>query len=145
VAQFGEALVYRPQPYPLTLESEEAPSQAGVNVVDSEAKGSMARLTRPDMLKNPNPFMVFGPHAPLEPGRYRATYRLKVEQIKNKELATIDVCTDQGNQILVQKKIDATQFEKPLQYQKFVLEFQLAEPKLVEICDKGLDRQMRPI
>jgi len=138
VARFGEAIIYRPQTERLILESEKTRYGVGARVFDSGAKGGMSRLVNKRISNGRPVFMVHGPYAPLEPGRYQVTYRLKTETKRDQEIAIIDVTSDLGKHILAQKKLKASQFSQPKEWEDFVLQFELKETRLIEFRVKYL-------
>lgn len=132
VQQLGEARIYRPVVRRIYFESEEAKRQIGKNIVDAAARKGMARFIEAKSDQEKEAYLVFGPHAPLLPGKYRVTYTLKSEKTENLALVKIDVSSKQGEQILKEKVLSGDDFKASEKYQDFVLEFEIDHFETVE-------------
>ena len=130
--RFGEAYIYRPQTDKIYFEAEQAKRQVGVEVVDPGAREGMARQVLSVDKKGKSAYLVFGPHAPLLPGKYRAVYSLKLERKEKKPIFKIDVSADDGMLVLTEKVLSGDDFPYPKVYRDFALEFELKEVKKVE-------------
>ncbi len=129
--QFGSVRIYKPATDQIYFESEKAPRQKGSNVVDSDTREGMARVSVAQA-EGRSGYLVFGPHVPLSPGKYRVTYKLRAETKSDQLLAKIDVCAREGNKVLVEKELKGSDFNQAAQYQEFLLEFELDQVEKVE-------------
>lgn len=133
VTQFDEAEVYQLNPSRVRLECEHMPWEVGADLFDAAASGGMARAVSGKNRKERKRYLCFGPSAPLSPGRYRASFRLKIGAPGGNELlATVDACVERGEKILARREIASAEFSKPEQYQDFQIEFDLPRLQLVE-------------
>ncbi len=132
IKRFGEAHIYRPKTDKIYFESEQAKRQVGQEVVDPGARAGMARQVLSSEKNRKPVYLVFGPHAPLLPGKYRAVYSLKLEKMGKNPVLKIDVSADDGAHVLIEKSLIGNDFHYPNVYQDFALEFELKEAKKVE-------------
>lgn len=143
VKKFGDTLVLKTDLNKIDFESELALRQTGKDVVDAQAQNRMARKVEAKPNEKREQYMVFGPHAPLIPGRYRASFQVKVDQLMNRPFATLDVACRQGEQILKDKKLSGKDFKEPNQYETFSLDFELKQTEKIEfrilINDRSLN------
>ncbi len=73
--------------------------------------------------------LLFGPYAQMQPGRYRATYRLNLaESGLAGRVATIDIFSHVVGGPLAAADLYAGDFGDPGQYQDFVVAFEIREP-----------------
>jgi hypothetical protein len=72
---------------------------------------------------------MFGPSAGLIPGKYRATYALKLpEEGLTGPVASIDVFSKTAGGPLAAREIDASAFKDPTNYERFTLDFEATQP-----------------
>jgi hypothetical protein len=71
-------------------------------------------------------WVVHGPHKPVGRGRYRATFRLKINNVSGDEaVADLDVAARHGAKILVLRTLTVQDFLRADTYQDFPLDFYL--------------------
>lgn len=112
-----------------SYEAEELPGNSEV-VTDTVASNSSARSgTSPPRVAGEPDALMFGPSARLIPGKYRATYALKLpEEGHTGPVASIDVFSKTAGGPLAVREIDASAFGSSDAYQDFTLDFETTQP-----------------
>ena len=73
------------------------------------------------------PYFWYGPYIWLPPGKYEATFRLKISNFTDKYIITLDVAKNLGREILVSSILTGKNFSQPNTWQEFSLSFTLEE------------------
>ncbi len=74
----------------------------------------------------PRSWVVFGPRKPLTRGRYRATFRLKLNQLAgDAPIVDLDVASRHGAKLLALRTLTAQDFRRADRLQDFPLDFYL--------------------
>ena len=77
--------------------------------------------------------LVFGPYRTFPTGRYKAIFRLKVDNnLSPEKVAKIDVSTDKGKKVIEEMIVYSKGFNSPKAYQDFVVPFELKKPERLE-------------
>ena len=134
----GVTRKYRNDPIRITYEAENLFYRTGHQMFDPDASNRYARQAQ--IFKDDAGCLVFGPYQKYSPGIYQVTFRLKVLNNSTQDtIANLDVCTNMGKLILVEKSIRGTDFEDIWKYQDFELTFSLGKPSEMEFrvyfCD----------
>jgi hypothetical protein len=97
----------------------------GVDVPDASAGTGLARVGRPgDVTANGKRALTYGPYDALLPGRYRVTYRMKVDADRGPgKLATLDAFSNSAGGALHAMDVSASDFAAPGTYQDFGFDF----------------------
>lgn len=130
VQRLGDSVVYKAKTQKVLLESESMVYSRSPKVIDQEASGNLARYN--EGAERIGRYLVYGPYAPIKPGKYKVTYRLKVRRIDSKPVAKLDVTANQGSVILAERLLKAGDFKKAQTYQDFYLGFKLENDTEVE-------------
>ena len=72
----------------------------------------------------------YGPYIAMPPGEYEATFRLKIANLTDKYILSLDVYDTSKNQILITSILTGYNFSQPNTWQEFTLPFKLDEPTL---------------
>jgi uncharacterized membrane protein len=108
-------------------EAENQPGDYGRhNQADPSASGGMARVGRPDLPHDPGKNgLVYGPYAPLLPGKYRVIFWLKLTGAPaTGKIATLDVFSSAAGGPLAGTDVPAADFKPGDQYQPFVVDLE---------------------
>ena len=93
-----------------------------------------------------SPWAIHGPHKPLARGKYRATFRLKINNTTGDEtVADLDVASRHGKKILALRALTVQDFRRADTYQDFPLDFYLLhDDNEIEfrISTKGAPRRL---
>ena len=79
-----------------------------------------------------------GPYTSLPPGNYSVSYKLKIDELKNGELLTLDVAANGGTLVLARKRLHIMEFEKELKWQNFSISFNL-DKTYIDVEFRGID------
>ena len=109
---------------------EHKSKQTGRNRFDKNAVNKLARHAQMEDKKG---FLVYGHYIVCEPGDYTIIFRLRGKtKDKSRLLATIDICTDRGETILVERDIYAAHMEDSSRYYEIPIDISLSETKEIE-------------
>jgi hypothetical protein len=110
-------------------EAEELPGNSDV-VTDAVATNTAARSGRSSsQVPGGAEALVFGPWVQVIPGKYRATYALKLPEVGlTGPVASIDVFSKTAGGPLAVREVDASAFEDSSNYQRFTLDFETTQP-----------------
>ncbi len=97
----------------------------GEDVPDVSAGAGQARVARPgDLTANGKHALTYGPYDALLPGRYRVTYRMKVNGDRGPgRLATLDAFSNSAGGALHAMDVSPADFAVPDTYQDFSFDF----------------------
>jgi len=70
----------------------------------------------------------FGPYITLPPGNYTAIFRLKVDELGEGHIITLDVSTNLGITVFASHNVDLVEFERAGEWKEFLLSFSLEKP-----------------
>ncbi|VAX16306.1 hypothetical protein MNBD_NITROSPINAE03-671 [hydrothermal vent metagenome] len=102
----------------------------GERVEDPEASNGWALAGFPGKETKGELILNQGPYRTFPSGSYRATFRIKSQDIDSgSPVAKIDVASDEGRIVIAEKVINASDFKTPDYYQDFSLEFTLTPDK----------------
>jgi hypothetical protein len=109
------------------LEAEDLAHRLGKEEIDNQASGGKVWVAgKEEMGKTAiefGPYIVFGPYAPLEKGRYIALFRLKRIGEGEGTVATIDTCVGGGQPVTSSRDVLAN--ELPIgEFRRFALSFE---------------------
>ncbi len=112
-------------------ESERLPRRIGTRINDLQASGESAAFGKAN--QDREDYLLFGPYRTFPTGKYKVIFRLKVSDATTRAKALkIDISTDKGRTILVEKILRGTHFSSPNKYQDFILSLNLNEPQRLE-------------
>jgi hypothetical protein len=112
-------------------EGEKLPRRIGKRMPDSQASGGEAVFA--DASIDEEDYLVFGPYRTFPSGKYKAFFKLKIEDNKySREVARIDITTNKGRTVLSQKLIRGSDFDSSNLYQDIALPFASEESQRLE-------------
>lgn len=76
-----------------------------------------------------NKYVVFGPFINISEGRYKVSFRLKIDKTESrKDFAVLEVAADYGQKVLVKKNLNPSTFHQFENYENIELEFIIKKP-----------------
>lgn len=99
-------------------------------IFDSQAHKE--RTIYADVSLDPQDYLNTGPHRRYPPGRYRAYFRLKIDNLTEDEIARIEITTDGRREKLASRAINGVEFEVQEEFKEFAVTFDLKAPQVLE-------------
>ena len=119
----GTPLFLRPMHFILTHEN--LTTRFGHVVQDPTSRSGKALM---HSKYDPQGTFWFGPYITLPPGNYTAIFRLKVDELGEGHIITLDVSTNLGITVFASHNVDLVEFERAGEWKEFLLSFSLEKP-----------------
>lgn len=98
------------------------PKLVGSEVADATSLGGTVRTNNKKA-----GVLVYGPYAEIHKGHYKAVFAMKVSDTTKNLVAKIDVATDVGKVVLIERLIKGSDFNAKNEWMEFTLPFEIGE------------------